>query len=60
MKGRLLLNVVVAQGAAILELLASEDETLLVWGDTLLVLDLGLDVLDRVRRLDVERDRLAR
>ena len=26
---------------------------------TLLVLDLGLDVLDRVRRLDLEGDRLA-
>ena len=36
-EGRLLLNVVVAQGAAILKLLASEDQALLVRGDTLLV-----------------------
>lgn len=42
---RLLLDVVVGQGAAILELLAREDETLLVRGDALLVLDLGLDVV---------------
>jgi hypothetical protein len=55
----LLLDVVVGQGAAVLQLLASEDQTLLVRGDALLVLDLLLDVLDRVRRLDVEGDGLA-
>jgi hypothetical protein len=36
-EGRLLLDVVVGEGAAILELLAGEDEALLVGGDTLLV-----------------------
>ena len=46
MEGRLLLDVVVRKGAAVLELLAGEDETLLVGGDALLVLDLGLDGLD--------------
>ena len=56
MEGRLLLDVVVAQGAAILKLLASEDESLLVWWDALLVLDLGLHVLDRVAGLDLEGD----
>ena len=45
---RLLLDVVVGQRAAVLELLASEDQALLVRRDALLVLDLGLDVLDRV------------
>ena len=60
MKGRLLLNVVVGQGATILKLLAGEDQALLVGWDALLVLDLGLDVVDGVRRLDLERDRLAR
>ena len=60
MKGGLLLNVVVGEGTAIFELLAGEDETLLVWGDTLLVLNLRLDVIDGVRRLDLEGDRLAR
>ena len=32
-EGRLLLNVVVRESAAVLELLAREDQTLLVWGD---------------------------
>ena len=58
-EGRLLLDVVVLEGAAILELLTSEDEALLVRRDALLVLDLLLHVVDRVARLDVERDRLA-
>lgn len=55
-----LLDVVVAQGAAILKLLTSEDQALLVRGDTLLVLDLGLDVVDGVARLNVEGDGLTR
>ena len=58
-EGRLLLDVVVGEGAAILELLAGEDETLLVWGDALLVLDLGLDVVDGVRALNLQGDGLA-
>jgi len=60
MKGRLLLDVIVAQGAAILKLLASEDETLLVWGDTLLILNLRLDIVDSVAGLDLKSDGLAR
>jgi len=58
-EGGFLLDVVVAEGAAVLELLAREDETLLIRGDALLVLDLGLDVVDRVRGLDIEGDGLA-
>ena len=60
MEGGLLLDVVVIEGAAILELLSSEDESLLIGRDALLVLDLGLDVLDGVRWLDVESDGLSR
>ncbi|GAO45925.1 hypothetical protein G7K_0171-t1 [Saitoella complicata NRRL Y-17804] len=59
-KGRLLLDVVVGESAAILELLSGEDETLLVRGNSLLVLDLGLDVVDGVRGLDLEGDGLTR
>ena len=55
-KGRLLLNVVVGEGSAVFELLAGEDEALLVWGDALLVLDLSLDVLDGVAGLDIKGD----
>ena len=59
MEGGLLLDVVVRESAAVLELLASEDQALLVRGDALLVLDLGLDVVDGVGRLDLEGDGLA-
>ena len=58
-EGRLLLDIVVGEGAAVFELLASEDETLLVGGDALLVLDLGLDIIDGVRGLDLEGDGLS-
>ena len=57
---RLLLDVVVRERAAVLELLAREDQALLVRGDALLVLDLRLHVVDRVGRLDLEGDGLAR
>jgi len=59
MQGRLLLNIVVRKGAAVLQLLSSEDQTLLIWGNSLLVLDLGLDVLDGVRGLDIQSNRLS-
>merc|ERR1719407_90331 len=58
-QSRLLLDVVVRKGAPVLELLAGEDETLLIGGNALLVLDLGLDVVNGVRRLDIEGDGLA-
>jgi len=54
MKCRLLLDVVVRESSAILKLLASEDETLLVWRNSFLVLDLCLDVLDGVARLNLQ------
>lgn len=54
-----LLDVVVGKSSAVLQLLTGEDQTLLVGGDTLLVLDLLLDAFDGVRGLHVERDRLA-
>ena len=56
MKGRFLLDVVVAQGSAIFQLFSSEDESLLVWWDTFFVLNLGLDVLNRVAWLNLESD----
>jgi len=59
MEGRLLLDVVVLESAPVLELLACEDEALLVWWDALLVLDLGLDGINSVSALDFESDGLA-
>jgi hypothetical protein len=41
-EGGLLLNVVVRQGAAVLQLLAGKDQALLIRGDALLILDLCL------------------
>lgn len=59
MKGRLLLNVVVGEGAAVFKLLSRENQTLLVRGDALLVLDLGLDVVNGIAGLDLKSDGLA-
>ena len=59
-EGALLLDVVVGEGPPILELLPSKDQPLLIRGNPLLVLDLGLDILNRVRWLDLQGDGLAR
>ena len=59
MKSGLLLNVVIRESAAVLKLLAGENQALLVGGDALLVLNLGLDVVDSVGRLNLEGDGLA-
>jgi hypothetical protein len=59
-KSRLLLDVVVGEGAAILELLASKDQALLIRGNALLVLDLRLDIVDGVGRLHLKGDSLPR
>jgi len=56
----LLLDVIIGEGTPILKLLASKDEALLVWGDAFLVLNLRLHVVNRVRRLHLQCDRLAR
>ena len=55
-----LLDVVVRKSASILQLLAGEDQSLLVRGNALLVLNLGLDIVDGVGRLDLKGDGLAR
>ena len=59
MESRLLLNVVVRKSAAVLELLARENKALLVRGNALLVLNLGLDVVNGVGRLDLKGNGLA-
>merc|ERR1711920_11512 len=59
MESALLLDVVVGESSSVLQLLASEDQPLLIWGDSLLVLDLSLDVLNGVRGFDLEGDGLA-
>jgi len=59
MEGRLLLDVVVLEGSSVFELLSSEDESLLIWGNSFLILDLGFDVLNGICWLDIEGDGLS-
>jgi len=56
MEGGFLLDVVVGQSAAVFQLFSGKDESLLVRGNTLLVLNFSFDVLDGVRRLDLQGD----
>ena len=58
-EGGFLLDVVVREGAAILQLLSSKDETLLIRRDAFLVLDLGLDIVNGVRGLHIKSDGLS-
>ena len=60
MERALLLDVIVREGAAVFELLASEDQALLVGRNSLLVLNLRFDIIDCVRRLDLESNGLPR
>ena len=55
-----LLDVVVGESSAILKLLSSENQTLLVRGNAFLVLNLGLDIVNGVRRFDLKGDGLSR
>ena len=59
MEGGLLLDVVIAESATILKLLACEDQALLIGGNTFLILDLSLHVLDSIGSLNIESDGLA-
>jgi len=54
------LDIVIGERATILELLAGENQALLIRWDTLLVLDLGLHIVDRIAGLHLEGDGLAR
>src|SRR5210317_374296 len=58
-KSGLLLDVVVRESTAILQLLSGKDQTLLIRGDSLLILNLGLDIVDGVRWLNIKSDGLT-
>ena len=53
------MDVVVSECSAVFELLSSKDEALLIWGNSFLVLDLGLDGFDGVGAFNIEGDGLA-
>merc|ERR1712172_98235 len=59
MEGRLFLDVVVGQSSSIFQLFSSKDQSLLIWRDTFLVLDLCLDILDSITRLHLQSDGLT-
>merc|ERR1719183_2805432 len=59
MQSTFFLNVVIGKSATILQLLASEDQTLLVRWNALLILDLGLNIVNGIRSLHVKCDRFA-
>jgi len=54
----LFLDIVVREGSSILKLLASKNETLLIWGNSFLVLDLGFNILDGIAWLNLKGDGL--
>merc|ERR1719335_335487 len=58
-QSRLLLDIVVRKSAAVLKLLASKNQALLIRGNAFLVLNFGFDIIDRVRGLHVKGDGLA-
>lgn len=58
-KCRLFLNIVVRKGAAVFQLLSGKNQALLIRRNAFLVLNLGLDIVNGIRRLDVERNGLA-
>eukprot|EP00612_Vaucheria_litorea_P008573 CAMPEP_0171476768 /NCGR_PEP_ID=MMETSP0946-20130122/3786_1 /TAXON_ID=109269 /ORGANISM="Vaucheria litorea, Strain CCMP2940" /LENGTH=85 /DNA_ID=CAMNT_0012007091 /DNA_START=105 /DNA_END=359 /DNA_ORIENTATION=- len=59
MKCGLLLNVVVTQSPAILQLLPGKNQTLLIRRNPFLILDLLLDIVDSVGGFDIESDGLS-
>jgi len=59
MEGGFLLDVVVAQCATVFQLLTSEDKTLLIWWNSLFILDLGFHVVNCVAWLNLQCDGLA-
>ena len=54
-----LLDVVVGQGSPVFQLFTGEDQSLLIGGNSFLVLDFGFDVFDAVSWFDVQSDGLA-
>ena len=55
-----LLDIIIAQRPPILELLSRENQPLLIRWNALFVLNLGLDIVDGIARLDFESDGFTR
>ena len=59
MESAFFLDVVVLECASIFKLFASEDKSLLIGWNALLILNLSLDVFDGIGRLNIEGDSFA-
>ena len=59
MQSGLLLNIVVRKRPSVFQLFSCEDESLLIGGNSFLVLDLGLHVFDGVGGFHVQGDRFS-
>merc|ERR1712137_759590 len=59
MQSRLLLDVIITQSTSILKLLSCENQTLLIRGNSLLVLNLCLDIINGIRWLDIQGNGLS-
>lgn len=59
MESGLLLDIVIGKSSAVFKLLSGENQSLLVRRDTLLVLDLGLDIVDGIARFDFKGNGFA-
>merc|ERR1711920_456590 len=60
MESGFLLDVVVRKGSSVLQLLTGKNESLLIRWDTFFVLNLGLNVLNRVCWLNIKSDGFTR
>jgi len=59
MEGRFLLDVVIRQSPSIFKLFSSKNQTLLIWRNTFLVLDLRLDIFNGVRGFNLQGNGLS-
>jgi len=59
MESRFFLDVVVGESSAVFKLFSSENESLLVWWDSFLVLNFSLDIFNGICWLDIESDGLS-
>ena len=60
MQSTLLLDIIIRECTAILQLFPSKNQSLLVRWNSLLILNLTLDVINGIRRFHFKRDRFAR
>merc|ERR1719334_1855657 len=59
MQSRLLLNIVVRKSSPIFQLFSSKNQTLLVWRNSFLILDLGFNIVDGVTGFNLKGDGLT-